>query len=192
MRLLVVMTHYPFPPRSGSEVVAYYTMKHLSKSHSLRFVCLKPEKERFHSAEFVDRVEFVYHKKVSRAGMWLRYLCYMLAGVPSSVSAHVSSAMRRKVQMLIEGGRYDAILLFEMSAIQHCPPSCYKKLIINIEDPESIKLSRMTKLSVYSLWQTAKLVVLGRLARHYEKQMLPRAAKVLLLSEADEQDMRHQ
>jgi len=165
-------------------------MKHLSKSHSLTFVCLKPEKEFFHSAEFIDQVEFVCHRKVSQFVMWLRYLCYMLAGVPSSVSAYTSRAMRRKVKMLIEGGKNDAILLFEMSAMQYCPPSCYQKLIVNIEDPESIKLNRMARLSVWSLWQTLKLLVLAGLAAHYEKQMLPQAAKVLLLSEADERDMR--
>ena len=94
--------------------------------------------------------------------------------------------------MLIEGGNIDAILLFEMSAIQYCPPSCYKQLIASIEDPESIKLGRMMKLPVWSLWQKAKLFVLAGLAAHYEKKILPRIAKVLLLSEADRQDMREQ
>jgi glycosyltransferase involved in cell wall biosynthesis len=164
-------------------------MKHLSKSHSLRLVCLKPEKGFLHSPEFIDQLEFVCHRKVSRSVMWLRYLRHMLAGVPSIVSANTSLAMRRKVKALIEGGNIDATLLFEMSAIQYCPPSCYRKLIVNIEDPESIKLGRMTRLSVWSLWQTAKLFVLAGLAAHYEKTMLPRIAKVLLLSEADKQDM---
>jgi glycosyltransferase involved in cell wall biosynthesis len=76
-----------------------------------------------------------------------------------------------------------------MNAIQHCPPSCYGKLIVNIEDPESIKLSRMMKLSVFSSWKTAKLFVLAKLAAQYEKRVLPQVAKVLLLSEADRRDM---
>lgn len=184
------MTHYPFPPLVGSTIVAYNSMKHLSKHHAIDFVCLQPKRSLVHSPEFVERVELVSQRKVSRLVMWMRYVFYMLAGIPSSVSAFASRAMRAKVKEVIESGKFDAILLFEMSAIQYCPPSCYNKLIVNIEDPQSIKLSRMVELSVWSLWQRAKLYVLARLSACYENRLLPRMAKVLLLSAADVHDIR--
>ncbi|MDP2830261.1 MAG: glycosyltransferase [Sulfuricellaceae bacterium] len=190
MRLLVVMTHYPFPPLVGSTIVAFNSIKHLSKHHAIDFVCLQPQKSLVNSPKFVERVELVPQRNVSRPIMWWRYLFYMLAGIPSSVSAYASKDMRVKVKDVIFNGKYDAVLLFEMSTIQYCPPSCYSKLIVNIEDPQSIKLNRLAELSIWSLWDRAKLYVLARLSEHYENRLLPRMAKVLLLSAADMNDMR--
>jgi len=99
--------------------------------------------------------------------------------------------MTAKVKEVIESDKFHAILLFEMSAIQYCPPSYFKsRLIINIEDPQSLRLSRMAELSVWSFWQRAKLYALARLSACYENRHLPRMAKVLLLSATDMHDMR--
>lgn len=186
------MTHYPFPPLVGSTIVAYNSMKHLSEHHTIDFVCLQPMRDLVNPAEFVERLELVTQKKVSRFAMWMRYLLYMLAGVPSSVCAYTSKAMKKKVKGVIGGGKFDAILLFEMSAIQYCPPSCYSRLIVNIEDPQSIRWHRVAELPVWSLWQRTKLFVFIRLTAYYENRLLPKMAKVLLLSKADIHDMREQ
>ncbi|MDP2804661.1 MAG: glycosyltransferase family 4 protein, partial [Gallionellaceae bacterium] len=92
----------------------------------------------------------------------------------------------------LECEKYDALLLFEMAAIQYCPPSSYKRLIVNIEDPLSIKLKLMANLTVWTLWQRVKLRLLAKLTANYERSLLPRVAKVLLLSASDVQDMREQ
>ena len=149
-------------------------------------------RELVNPAEFVERLELVTQKKVSRLAIWMRYLLYMLAGVPSSVSAYASNTMKDNVKNIIKCNKFDAILLFEMSAIQYCPPSCYNKLIVNIEDPQSIRLYRVAKLPIWSLWQRIKQFVLIKLTACYENRMLPKMAKVLLLSKADMNDMREQ
>lgn len=189
MRILVVMTKYPFPPLAGSLIVGYNSMKYLSKHHVIDFISFQP-RGLVHPAEFVEQVELVFQKKVSRFTMWIRYLSYMLAGIPSSVSAFASRQMKEKVKYAIERGKYDVFLLFEMGAIQYFPPHYYNKLIVNIEDPQSIKLSRMRRLLVCSLWQRTRLFVLARLTASYEDKLLPRMAKVLLLSASDLNDMR--
>ncbi|MGA2462863.1 MAG: glycosyltransferase [Thermodesulfobacteriota bacterium] len=173
-------------------IVAYNSMKHLSKHHEIDFVCLQPEKGLVDPAEFVERLVLIPHRQPPRFALWMRYLRNMIAGAPPLVSAFVSSAMREKVKELIEFGKYDAILLFEMYAIQYCPPSCYSKLIVHIEDPQSIKLSRLMKLSGISLRQRVKLFFVTRLTIRYEKKILPMMAKVLLLSESDMNDMHKQ
>ncbi len=94
---------------------------------------------------------------------------------------------------LINLNKYDAILLFEMSAIQYCPLSCYgKKLIVHIEDPQALKLSRLSRLSGISLLQRAKYYIKSRLKKNYENKLLPLVGKVLLLSEADVADLHKQ
>ena len=110
MRLLVVLTYYPFPPRTGSTIFAYNSLKQLSKDHEIDLVCFRPEQVLFDPAEFVKRLVLIVHKKPRGVVLWVRHLLYMMAGVPPSVSAFVSNAMRNKVKELIESYKYDAIL----------------------------------------------------------------------------------
>ena len=121
---------------------------------------------------------------------WTRSLFfYLLRGDSPLISAHFSRQMENKVRTLIEEGNFDAILAFEFSTIQYCPPSCFHKLIVNIEDPQSIKLNRMRELPIWSLWQKLKLALNAKLTNRYEKKILHRMAKVILLSESDMHDI---
>lgn len=55
MRLLIVMTNYPFPPRTGSAIVAYNTIKYLSQRHLIDLVCLQTVEGIVEPAKFVWR-----------------------------------------------------------------------------------------------------------------------------------------
>jgi glycosyltransferase involved in cell wall biosynthesis len=185
------MTHYPFPPLAGSAIVAYNTMKHLSVRHTIDFVGLQPD-ARTHPSEFVQRLILVPQRRASSIARVTRHLGYMLTGVPVSVSRSTLKAIREAVKEAVRCGKYDAVLLFEMSAIPYCSSSFYSKIIANIEDPISIKWRRMAKLPIWSSWVKAKMFVLAGLAARYEKRILPKLAKVLLLSSADIHDLREQ
>lgn len=189
MNVLIVMVNYPFPPRTGSAIVAYNGMKYLSKQHRIDLVCLRPIDGPVEPGVFVERVEFIAQKKLSHIAKWLRYLSYMLMGKPPSVSAYASRSMKNKVRSEIESGKFDAVLMFEMSAIQYCSYSGLHKLIVNIEDPQSIKIRRMADLPIWTIWQKVKFFALVRLTGFYESRHLHKIAKVLLLSEADAHDM---
>jgi len=191
MKLLVVTLNYPFPPRTGSSIVAFNALNFLSKKHSINLVSFQPMVGLTISSEFVEHVDIIEHGKFSPLAKWFRYITYSMIGVPPSVSANASNAMSRKVKSEIEKGEFDAVIMFEMSAIQFIPNKCLNKLVVNIEDPQSIKLRRMIELPVWSLWQKAKLAVLTKLTESYENRVLNKVAKVLLLSEADVNDMRN-
>jgi polysaccharide biosynthesis protein PslH len=190
MKLLVVMTSYPFPPRAGGAIVAYNNIKELSKKHSVYFICFDVAKEPGDFARFAEQIEFVPPEKVSKFIMLCRCVFNMLLGTPVFITEHMSRQMRERVTELTERDKFDAILLYELAAVQYCPPACYKKLVVNLEDPPSIKARRTKDLSVCSLWKKAKLSVHSRLTEHYENDILPKVAKVLLLSEEDAKDMR--
>jgi glycosyltransferase involved in cell wall biosynthesis len=185
-----VMSSYPFPPRVGSAIIAYNNIKEISKKHSVYFVCLDVAKELGDFAEFVEQIEFVRPKKVPGFIKLCHCVFYMLLGIPVFITERMSRPMRKRVTELIERDKFDAILLYELAAVQYCPPACYKKMIVNIEDPPSMKARRMKDLSVCSLWKKAKLSVHARLTEHYENGVLPKVAKVLLLSEEDAKEMR--
>jgi glycosyltransferase involved in cell wall biosynthesis len=192
MRLLVVMSHNPFPPRTGSTMVAFNTIKHLSPYHAIDFICLKPPEEPAEPPEFLKTYEFVCQRHVSWFGGIWRKVFYMLLGVPFSVSKLKSKEMNERVREVIEHGTFDAILLFDMRAIQYCPPSSYRKVVVNVEDPASIRLHRIIELPIWSLWQKLRILFVAKITSIYETNTLPKMGKVLLLSEADMRDMQEQ
>lgn len=189
MKILVVMTQYPFPPRVGSTIVAYNSMKHLSKKHAIDFIGLHQIGSMTNSAEFVDNLELVTQKTSSILTLLIQYARGILTGVPFLTNIIATQHIKEKINEAIKHKKYDAVLLFEMSSIQYCPSYCHNKLIVNIEDPLSIKLRRMAALPILKSWQKAKLFIQAKLTDNYERRSLPSIAKVLLLSESDMHDM---
>ena len=187
-----MMTFYPFPPRVGSAVVAYNNIKEISKKYSVYFICLDFAKEPDDFANFVEQIEFVSPKKIPRFIRLFRYVIYYLLGIPFLPTPYMLHKMQMRVRELIESDKFDAILLYDIVAIRYCPPTIYKKVIVNVEDPQSIKIDRMNRLPLWSLWQKVKLFVHARLTERFENRYFPKMAKVLLLSEADIWDMREQ
>ena len=189
MKVLVVTTQYPFPPKVGSSIVAYNAIKYLAANNSLDLVCFKPSEEKISEPEFVNKTALVGQEKSSGYFSAIRYILNMFSGIPPSVTSLESKAMNDKVEELIKSNEYEAILLFEMSTLQYCPSSCYNKVAMNVEDPPSLKLSRMAELPIYSLFQRFKYFLASRLTAAYENKYFPKVAKVILLSEKDIEEM---
>ena len=189
------MKDYPFPPETGSAIVAYNNIKALSKKHSISIICKGVQKERGDIAELGEHVEFVSDIEFTNLGgifsliKMVRSVFLMLLGVPTLVSMDILHRMRERVNELTKLNTYDAILMYEMYSIQYCPPSSYKKVVVNIEDPQSIRLSRIKELPVWPIYQRIKLLIYQKITENYERQILPRMAKVLVLSESDMCDM---
>lgn len=190
MKILVVMCNYPFPPRTGSAIVAFNTLEFLSKNNQLDLISLQDFHATNSLTDFVKNIEVIERKKSNGFFKWLKYLFYLLQGIPPSISIYHSKTMKKKVKNKIISNNYDAVLLFEMSAMQYCPSICFNKLIVNIEDPQSIKISRMSKLPVWTSIQKIKLFLSAKLTELYERRNLHKAAKILVLSEADAKDMK--
>jgi glycosyltransferase involved in cell wall biosynthesis len=192
MKLLVVVSHSPFPPRSGSTIVAYNILRCLSARHGITFLCLQPAGESIDVPGFLETAEFVSQTQVSGFVKGWQRRFGKLRGIPAIVSGVKSNSLSKRVREFMEHSNFDAILLFAMEAIQYCPEPWYHKVIAFVEDPPSIKLSRLAELPVWSLWEKLHLSFTEHITRRYERQFLPRMGKVLLLSEADMQDMQEQ
>jgi glycosyltransferase involved in cell wall biosynthesis len=189
MKLLAILTCYPFPPRIGSTIFAYNSLKHLSNEHEIDLVSFSPAENYFEPANYVKRLVLVPHKKPHGIALWIRFLLNILKGIPPSVSAFKSCEMREKVNELAGSANYDAVLLFDMNAIQFCPPSYYNRLVVHIEDPLSIKASRLMRLPIMPLMERIKMFVVSRIAGIYEKRIFPSVARILLLSGSDIHDL---
>ncbi|HEY5973325.1 MAG TPA: glycosyltransferase [Geobacteraceae bacterium] len=192
LHLLVVMLRYPYPAQSGGSIVAINSIERLARRHRIHFLCNGDPGEEHLLGEGVETTEFVACKRLSIVSKILKYLILRLRGNLSSSVACKYRELRMRVSELMETKDFDAIVMFEFEALQCCHPKYFKNLVINIEDPYSLKLFRMQSLSVWSVWQRVARFVDGLLTGYYERSVLPRLGKVLLLSPADAQDMREQ
>lgn len=192
MRLLVILSNYPFPPQTGSSIVAFNTLKLLSLRHQITLICPRKLDGEDEFNVLFKKVEFVTEIKVTWLIKWITFLFRVLGGAPPTTSLTFSSSMVEKVRNEVNKSEFDVILLFEMNAIQYCPSSCFDKLAVNIEDPQSIKLHRVAKLSVLPFWRRAVYFVLGNLTSAYEKRTLHKIRTVFLLSSEDINDMHKQ
>jgi glycosyltransferase involved in cell wall biosynthesis len=187
MNLLVVMRYFPWPPRTGSTLVAYHSIKELAKRHSVSMVCRERPAD---PGDLVDALKEVHYADADaeQTPAAVTKLAALARGTPALIYNCASRSMQRAVAERASG--VDALVVFEMHAIQYCPASAHGIVVANIEDPPSIKSGLYSKLRVYPRWQRARLLVEGRLLSRYEKRVLPRLARVLLLSRADVALMR--
>ena len=190
MKFLVVMVHYPFPPKVGSAIVAFNCLKYLSRQHVIDYIGFRPPGLAPAPDGFLRSIELLDAVPRSRFNRWFGYMAGVFSGVPDSVSRYKSTSLEKRVEEVIEKNNYDAILLFEMAAIQYCPASSYGKVVANIEDPQSIKLRRSSKLNIFSFWRRAFFFIFSHVAKRYERRVLPLLGKVLLLSKSDIDEMR--
>jgi hypothetical protein len=136
MKLLVVMRYFPWPPRTGSALVAYYSIKELAKRHSISLVCREKPVDAGDVACDLEEMHFPEPDAVPTPGP-LTKLAAMTAGTPALIYNSASLRMQEAVAVRFE--RFDALILFEMQAIQYCPPDSYGMVVANIEDPPSLK-----------------------------------------------------
>ena len=189
MRILIVIQHFPLPARTGSAIVAFNHIKHLSKNHSLHIVCFEPEQITEGLEEYVDKLEFVPRPRRKALVSLPSYMLELLRGIPIFISKYRSRAMQQAITRAEQHQPCDVALLFEMGAIQHLPSSLYGKTIVNIEDPQSIRLQRLNKLSTLSFIDKSINFITAMAAARFERRFLAKMAKVLLLSESDRKDL---
>jgi glycosyltransferase involved in cell wall biosynthesis len=187
MKLLAVMRYFPWPPRTGSTLVAYHSIAELAKRHSVSLVCLERPADTSQLAGILDEMHFPEHASEPTPGV-LTKMAAIAAGVPALIYNSASRRMQKAVSERIDC--FDAIVLFEMQAIQYIPASARGMAFANIEDPPSLKCELYSRLPVYTRRQRARLLLESRLLARYERQVLPPLARVLLLSAADVARMR--
>jgi glycosyltransferase involved in cell wall biosynthesis len=190
LRLLVVMARYPYPPRTGSTIVALNHISQLAKSHELHIVCCGEGNDPGELGQLADTLEFVSRSTVGPVRSLIRNLVYLLLGVPVFVTKNRCRKMRDKIEQIACATNPDAVLLFEAGAIQYLPPDCYTKAVVNIEDPPSLRFDRLYRLAAVPVSEKLKILLSRRAIARFEKRVLPKMARVLLLSRSDVDDMR--
>jgi glycosyltransferase involved in cell wall biosynthesis len=190
MRILVVLSRCPYPPRAGGTILAYHHLKELSRRNEVHVVCSGGPEPIGELAGAVRRFEFVPAPKRSRLGAKALWALRIIRGAPPLVAEFASTPMRRRVEAMLGEGGWDVVLVYDLPAVQYCPESALPIAVCDVEDPQSIRLDRLRRLPVWSAWERAKLGVIARLTERYERRVLSAAGRVLVTSAADAEDLR--
>jgi glycosyltransferase involved in cell wall biosynthesis len=192
MNLLVVMENYPLPMRAGGAIVGYNTILQLARQHKIDFICFRPESGGDELDSIVDNVFLVSQQHHSALQGRLRIFSRLLTFIYPGSRHQGDPRLCAAINNLATTKAYDAVLLFELSAVKHCPSTLRRKMVVNIEDPQSIRISRMADLPVWPISRRLKLKIVAWLTGRYEKMILPKIGTVLLLSKRDIEDFRKQ
>jgi glycosyltransferase involved in cell wall biosynthesis len=168
--------------------VAHHHLLALASRHELHLVA---GGETPPPAELASRLASVAHEppaQGSGARRYARAALHMFRGLPPWIGVFASGRLSAQVRRRWAQGGWDALLAFELGAVQFVPAAAHRRLVVNVEDPQSIRFERMKALDVWSPAQRARLEILARTTRRYERRTLPRLGKVLLLSAADAAD----
>jgi glycosyltransferase involved in cell wall biosynthesis len=133
----------------------------------------------------LESIEVVQPHAPTRWERYSRMIRGVVSGIPPVAARSSSKAMAARADILLSGHDFDAILLFELSAIQYCPRHALARTVANVEDPPSLRFAGMFRLPVFSLMRRAVLALDAALCWRYERQIFSRIGKVLVLSEYD-------
>lgn len=194
-KFLMVIQHYPFPPRAGGAIVACNHLKKLLVEHTVHLICTdvgQTGTEGKAPDVGAGKIVVIKTKKSSRVYQLLFHACFVLFKTPFPMRNCVAWKMRNQICKLDKEENYNSILLYGIDTTPYCPPSCYKKAILNVEDPQSIKNYRLAKLNVFSLFEKIQLVTYAVCTQFYESLFLRHFKKVHVLSRSDAEDLRLQ
>lgn len=173
MNILVITSNNPFQIKTGSANIARNQILWLKKKYSVETINISD-----------------YKKTKNKIAKYFYYFINLLVGIPVSVSSMHSKKAKRDIKEIIKSKKIDIIIAFEISTIQYCPKNLYHKLIVNIEDPQSLKLQRLTKLKTIKNYKKIIHFVNYKVTRSYEKAIFPKIKKILLLSKSDIEDIK--
>lgn len=185
MRFLVVMNQFPIPARTGSAIVAAEVVRRLARDHHVRLIARHDGPSAEVEAWGVAQVETLGERARLEPLAKLGRAMELGRGIPVQVSSARSPATCDRVGSVLARESFDAVLVFELGAIQFVPRSHWSRVIANIEDPASLKQWRLAALPNVSAVGRVRALLESAASRRYESDTLARLARVLLLSADD-------
>lgn len=187
MRLLFVTANLPFPPRTGSTLVAYHHLEQLSRRHTVDLVTYKTRGSENIGplADWCGGVELI--ERLPRWRLAVQRLLGVARGVPIQVAHTYSAAMASAVERRLTGpDAYDAVILHLTETVQFLPGDFAGAALWMLEDPPVLKLHRLAegRGRLARLRASASAMPL----RHFERRWAREVDCVTLLNRRDAAD----
>jgi glycosyltransferase involved in cell wall biosynthesis len=185
MKLLFVVPGLAYPPRTGSAIISYNRIKHLSQRHSIHLIAFQGKAKPAEIAEF-QRLCSNTHL-VQSPSVWQQYVYKgwsALTGQPVFISSYISNSMKSAVERHLRTSSYDVVVFQQTEMAQFCPAWYRAATILSMENPMVVSHQRVLEsaTSWYSRfrWRNRMLRL-----RRYEQRHVSRFNRVLLINQAD-------
>jgi glycosyltransferase involved in cell wall biosynthesis len=185
MKVLYVTGTLPYPPRTGSQLIAYRHIEHLARQHQVDLVSYAdPGPEFGELARWCGTIVTVPARPLwqVKAGM----LRAFVTGRPLEAGQFWTRAMAEAVEARLRADRYD-VAVFQLSGMAQFRPVWFDGVaILSMEDPLVLKAGRTLH---HRRWYKRFLFDrnIARLQR-YEREQVDRFDRVLLLNRTDMQE----
>ena len=189
MKLLFVTPHLPYPPRSGSTIIAYHYMRTLGARHAIDLVSFGESETADYGQlrEACRNIWLTPHVKF-RSSRLARLISKSL-GVPTQVSLYLSGRMKQLVRQALAQNDYDAVIFLMTEMSQYCPSHYAGALVLFMEDPLVLKFQRsLERYSSHGMRLRAKFE--AALLKRYEIAQTRRFDRVLLINANDVEDYK--
>jgi glycosyltransferase involved in cell wall biosynthesis len=186
MKVLMITYALPYPPLTGSALIALHHIKHLAAHHTVDLVSFKSRKNPDQLADLPRWCNSI--ELVDRPPHW-RVLMNMVMGIVRDphpvVSRARSGEMSKVVDRRLADARYD-VVLFQMPMAQFRPNHYPGPTIWNLEEPQALKTQRMLPISPwYSRpWDWIRI---NRL-KHWEKSQASLFDRVTVVNREDSRE----
>jgi polysaccharide biosynthesis protein PslH len=187
MKLLFVTPNLPYPPHTGSELLAYHHIRQLAQRHTIDLISFKGRR----NSDLGELPEWCHHiQLIDQPPRWqvlLKLLAGVIADWPFPVSHYHSNKLARMIRQQIATHDYDVVLFQLIEMAQFRPRDYHRPTVLCMEDPLVLKYRQR------SPWNPAWYAPLltryeaARLKR-YEQKHVVRFNRTLLLNPADVQE----
>lgn len=188
MKLLFVTPNLPYPPRSGSALIAYNSIKYLAQHHTIDLISFtfRGNKNLGELTSWCNQIELLDHPP--RWEVILKMGLGLITDWPLPVSHYAFSKAKKLVNHYINQNNYD-VVIFQLTEMAQFKPQHYKGVaILNLENPRVVEYEQMTSIQ-RSPWYTHLWTGYERKRlRRYEQRQGIRFHRVLLINPTDVQN----
>jgi glycosyltransferase involved in cell wall biosynthesis len=182
MRLLFIAVRVPCPAESGNALILSNYLRYLGRGHEVDLIAFGDlDRQKCEVDHWCSRVVVV--PPPARAASRVRRKAGLLTREPLGVRAVESSNMRRAVEALVRERQYDAIVVQLYPAAQFRPAAFDRPVILDFEDPPSIKVERT--MPYVRSWRRALARIDHRRLIRYERDCTRRFDRLVFISRQD-------
>jgi len=177
LEILYLCHRVPYPPDKGDKIRAFHQIRHLARRHRVHLLTLAdgavPD-----LAPLRELCATVEVFPVHRRAAYLRSALGALRPRPLTLSFFESSELRRRVEELAAGERFDAVVAYSSSMAPYVEPFAGVPAVLDMVDVDSAKWEQYSRFANPLLRPVYALE--ARRLRAYEASLAGRFERIVL------------
>lgn len=194
LNILIITPRVPYPPYRGDKLKVFNIGRELLKNNSVTIVTFLRNNKQLKEIEELRKFNLnVHYVKISLLESFLNILKSLFSGLPFQVAWYRSQSMERKINELVNTGKYDIAYFHLIRTAQYIPDKTSKTsalMVVDFTDAVSLYLNRFYNIEK----NPVKKIFLGIEKKRIEKyeSIANKFDSVFICSEADRDYLKKQ